>query len=419
MFNEITIDVESLRMDLLNDSYGAFFGGGFGGAMYESFEIERASPAQLVQIAKGRGVNLLLYEVMPEPEPEPINSNSVPSLDNLYSPYSSALYNSPSCSSSSSGGGSSSHSSGKKKKESRQERELRLQREREEQERRLEKERKLEEIRNRMPVEMQKLVDEIEAQYGCERQMKQLQQLRDQFREVDQTLKQEEAAIEAEFYTLEQFRYGYGDDPENFRMHSSKLCEKYRDMIEERTRLLASREQLSWTCFREKKHVRSRIKEIDKEISQRMKAISLRLPQIREIFRDHLQRLEAEETSFLETVALAQRNTKWKRAALYICMTKYPDKWELYQRDIVPILEYLHEVKRASIWTIQQHHPRKEDLSTSTITRYFRADGFRQLLTGEIIRGATNFTFDFSKIEEEKMKLLPWEKEYIKIQARK
>ena len=28
----ITIDVDKLRKDLINESYGAFFGGGFGGA---------------------------------------------------------------------------------------------------------------------------------------------------------------------------------------------------------------------------------------------------------------------------------------------------------------------------------------------------------------------------------------------------
>ena len=61
MYETITIDVEELRQDLLNDSYGAFYGGGFGGAMYESFEIERATPEELVRIAQRKGINLLRY----------------------------------------------------------------------------------------------------------------------------------------------------------------------------------------------------------------------------------------------------------------------------------------------------------------------------------------------------------------------
>ena len=61
MYETITIDVEELRQDLLNDSYGAFYGGGFGGAMYESFEIEQATPEELVRIAQRKGINLLRY----------------------------------------------------------------------------------------------------------------------------------------------------------------------------------------------------------------------------------------------------------------------------------------------------------------------------------------------------------------------
>lgn len=416
MYTRITIDVEELRKDLLNDNYGAFFGGGFGGAMYESFEIERASPEQLVRIAEQKGVNLLQYEVFPmpepEPEPEPVRTNPAFSQNDLFSSYSSSSY-----SRSSSSRGSSSYSPSKKKKESRQEREYRLQQERKAQERQREKERKLAEIRSREPEEMQKLVDEIESQYGCERKMKELQKLRDQFQNEDHMLEQEEAALLAECHTLEQFRHGYGNDSEKFRMQANKLGEKYRDMIEEKMQLLASEEQLNWTCFREKKYIRSRIKEIDKEIAHRLKAISLRLPQIQEILRDHSQRLYAEEKSFLSTVYLAQKNTKWKRVALHLCMTKYPEKWELYQQDIQPILEYLHKEKKASLWDIYENHPRKEHLSTGAIVKYFRHDELRKLYSREIIKGASHYSIDFSLIEEVKLDLLPWEKEAEEIWA--
>ena len=36
------IDFDRLRSDLADDSYGAFYGGGFGGALMEAFDIESA-----------------------------------------------------------------------------------------------------------------------------------------------------------------------------------------------------------------------------------------------------------------------------------------------------------------------------------------------------------------------------------------
>lgn len=61
MYVTITIDVEELREDLIRDSRAAFYGGGFGGAMYESFEIERATPEELVRIAQRKGIDLTRY----------------------------------------------------------------------------------------------------------------------------------------------------------------------------------------------------------------------------------------------------------------------------------------------------------------------------------------------------------------------
>ena len=61
MYITITIDPEELRQDMLNDSRAAFYGGGFGGAMYESFEIERATPQELVEIAQRKGIDVTRY----------------------------------------------------------------------------------------------------------------------------------------------------------------------------------------------------------------------------------------------------------------------------------------------------------------------------------------------------------------------
>lgn len=59
----MTIDIDALREDMKNECYGAFFGGGFGGALIESFDIEDASPEELVQMAQRQGINLNKYRV--------------------------------------------------------------------------------------------------------------------------------------------------------------------------------------------------------------------------------------------------------------------------------------------------------------------------------------------------------------------
>lgn len=64
MYDEtITIDVDALREDMKNECLGAFFGGGFGGALIEAGDIERADSEQLVQMAIDQGINLRKYQV--------------------------------------------------------------------------------------------------------------------------------------------------------------------------------------------------------------------------------------------------------------------------------------------------------------------------------------------------------------------
>ena len=57
------IDIERLRKDLEDDCCGAFFAGGFGGAMIEKSQIERMSDSELVSYAKKKGVNLRNYKL--------------------------------------------------------------------------------------------------------------------------------------------------------------------------------------------------------------------------------------------------------------------------------------------------------------------------------------------------------------------
>ena len=57
------IDVDKLREDMRNEDLGAFFGGGFGGALIEAIDIERASDEELVDMALKQGIDLRRYEV--------------------------------------------------------------------------------------------------------------------------------------------------------------------------------------------------------------------------------------------------------------------------------------------------------------------------------------------------------------------
>ena len=57
------IDVDKLREHMLNECYGAAFGGGFGGALVEAMDVENASPEKLVELAQQQGIDLRRYEV--------------------------------------------------------------------------------------------------------------------------------------------------------------------------------------------------------------------------------------------------------------------------------------------------------------------------------------------------------------------
>ena len=59
----VTIDIDRLREDLRSEDLGAYFGGGFGGALMEAFDTDRATPEELVTIAQDMGVDLRRYVV--------------------------------------------------------------------------------------------------------------------------------------------------------------------------------------------------------------------------------------------------------------------------------------------------------------------------------------------------------------------
>ena len=56
--NSSSIDVERLRNDMENEALGAFFGGGFGGALIEVSDVRNASDNEVITMAKRQGINL-------------------------------------------------------------------------------------------------------------------------------------------------------------------------------------------------------------------------------------------------------------------------------------------------------------------------------------------------------------------------
>lgn len=56
------IDIDSLRDDMRDECLGAYYGGGFGGALMESFDVDDASPQSLIEMAQQQGIDLSRYQ---------------------------------------------------------------------------------------------------------------------------------------------------------------------------------------------------------------------------------------------------------------------------------------------------------------------------------------------------------------------
>lgn len=64
MYQEaITIDIDRLRDDMRDECLGAYFGGGFGAALIESFDVDRVTPEKLVEMAQNQGIDLRRYKI--------------------------------------------------------------------------------------------------------------------------------------------------------------------------------------------------------------------------------------------------------------------------------------------------------------------------------------------------------------------
>ena len=60
--DDCDIDVDALRHDMKEESMGAFFVGGFGGAIFEASDIDRMSDDEVIGKAKRDGINLGRYK---------------------------------------------------------------------------------------------------------------------------------------------------------------------------------------------------------------------------------------------------------------------------------------------------------------------------------------------------------------------
>ncbi|MCF0185218.1 MAG: hypothetical protein HUJ98_01860 [Bacteroidaceae bacterium] len=63
MYDEtITVDVDRLRDAMREECLGAYFGGGFGAALFDAYDVDRATPEELVQMAVDQGLDLRDYQ---------------------------------------------------------------------------------------------------------------------------------------------------------------------------------------------------------------------------------------------------------------------------------------------------------------------------------------------------------------------
>ena len=59
----MTIDIIKYSDDMRANCIAAYFVGGFGGALFETFDIDRATPEELIKMAQNRGIDLRRYQV--------------------------------------------------------------------------------------------------------------------------------------------------------------------------------------------------------------------------------------------------------------------------------------------------------------------------------------------------------------------
>ena len=62
----VSIDIDRLRNDMRDEYLGAYFGGGFGTALIESFDVERATPEKLIEMAQKQKIEEEIHKISKE-----------------------------------------------------------------------------------------------------------------------------------------------------------------------------------------------------------------------------------------------------------------------------------------------------------------------------------------------------------------
>lgn len=57
------VDIDKLRKDLINNAYGAFIGGSFGGAFINAEDIMNASDEEIIEFAENNKIDLFQYVI--------------------------------------------------------------------------------------------------------------------------------------------------------------------------------------------------------------------------------------------------------------------------------------------------------------------------------------------------------------------
>lgn len=244
-----------------------------------------------------------------------------------------------------------------------------------------------EKVRSRVPEEMQKLMQEAESMYGCDRKFRYLQSLRKTVRGKDKMLQESKAEIEAELRTLELYRSGYSE-----LSRCGDLPEESRELVEEKLQIQEQLSKLSALRFGTKKQLRKRLEELATGIEKRYVRIAGELDEVKASLRKNESDLTEAEQDFLFAKERTEKFLKWREIAIQIFMEENPTEWNLYETDIRPIFEHLDRVGKATVEQMHENHPRKKELTQRELVNLFRRQTVSPFYRREMIRGVAYFS---------------------------
>ena len=273
--------------------------------------------------------------------------------------------------------------------ESKEERERRLKKEAEAEERRKQ------EIQER-EAQIQKKVEEYrrtaESRYCCRSKLESFRTLEKKLPEKQAKLFEEETALSSERKMLERFQTGYSDQDQDDLLRATDISEHHRKLLLEKLQLRKQLETLGLFSFGAKKQIRNRTKEIDTEITDRIGKIDFLKRQIMEKREENISRVERAKNDFLRAADDALKYIGWRESCIPAA-TSTPKIWWNYERNLLPVMEYLESHSPCTINDIYDHHPYKNDISTQKIVSCFRMESVKPFYRQEMSGGRAYFYF--------------------------